>query len=355
MTTVQGIFFIVCLSIANATLKRFLLISFASVENRQHFLIQECPSWSLLVGRSQFSFTVLTGRNRKVACASSLFSGLVIWEELWLWLHIVVRKRVASFPNTLIFRFALTVFPGVCVSTLHLLLFSLQVTTQPLAAVHCGFSLLWPPQPGAIFLQRNLRLTEASERTEPERILYSFADNFKPINNASTQALGRNAGDFMTVKPRCLPLNATLLIHLVPVSCQVLPPDAIAGGDAGTVLIAWSTSSAGLLGNSKGQLPRLKLSLRTLLHRAPLHEKVGKFGSAEVQSKEQVPWNSVFAHCGVAEGDPEASKQNNGTKIVKTTYLLLEVVCEKDCPWMMYRNQLLLNTITLWNVHFRVW
>lgn len=98
-----------------------------------------------------------------------------------------------------------------------------------------------------------------------------------------------------------------------------------------TVLIAGSTSCAGLVGNCKGQLSRLKLSLRALLHRAALHEKVGEFSSAEVQSKERVPQNSVFAHRGVAEGDPEASKQNNDTKTGKVTCLLLEVVCERDC------------------------
>lgn len=94
------------------------------------------------------------------------------------------------------------------------------------------------------------------------------------------------------------------------------------------VLIARSTSCAGILGNCKGQLPRLKLSLRALLHRAALHEKVGEFSSAEVQSKERVRQNSVFAHRGV---DPEASKQNNGTRTGKVTCLLLEVVCERDC------------------------
>lgn len=166
---------------------------------------------------------MLTGRNRKGACVSSLFSGLIIWEELWLQLHITVRKPVASSPNTLIFRFAVAVFPGVCVLTLHSLFFLL-----------CGFSLLWllPHPKRCLFLAKKLEINRTSERTEPERILYSFAENFIPIDNASTQESGRNAGDFMVVKPRSLRLKATLLIHLVPASCQVLVPYAGAGGGA---------------------------------------------------------------------------------------------------------------------------
>lgn len=52
------------------------------------------------------------------------------------------------------------------------------------------------------------------------------------------------------------------------------------------------------------------------LHRAVLHEKVAKFSSVEGPSEEQVPQDCVSPHRWAAEGDPEASKQNNGTKTV---------------------------------------
>ncbi|KAL6038102.1 hypothetical protein STEG23_001151, partial [Scotinomys teguina] len=52
-----------------------------------------------------------------------------------------------------------------------------------------------------------------------------------------------------------------------------------------------------------------------------LQEEVDELRSEEGQSEEEVPHNSVFAHCGVAEGDPEASRQNNGIKTVSLRFL----------------------------------